>query len=212
MPAPELSREEAVKIALVTRPDLATARDRVVDTARRIKVTRNGLLPGLDINVQYNSISNPGDTTPALNFDRRNISSSLDLDLGLNRKAERNNYRAAFIFLERAKRAEALAFDQVRLQIYNDLRALDQAEQNYNIANQGIEVANARLEEQLLLADLGKGEAIDLVAAQNDLVTAQNQRTNTVIAHTLARLRLWRDMGILYINEDGSWVKKLEDE
>ncbi len=207
-----LTRDEAVKIALVTRPDLATARDRVVDTARRIKVTRNGLLPGLDINVQYNAISTQGDTTPRIDFDRRNISSSLDFDLGLNRKAERNRYRAAFIFLERAKRAEELAYDRVRLQIYDDWRALAQADQNYNIALQGIEVAQTRLEEQLLLAELGKGEAIDLVAAQNDLVNAQNQRTTTLITHTLARLRLWRDMGILYISEDGSWVKKLENE
>jgi hypothetical protein len=43
-------------------------------------------------------------------------------------------------------------------------------------------------------------------------VNAQNQRTSTVVDHTLARLRLWRDMGILYVNEDGSWVKKLRDE
>lgn len=210
--SPKLTKDQAVKIAMVTRPDLATAKDQVDDAARRVEVAKNGLLPGLDVNVDYKPISDPGDSTPALDFDRRNISSSLDLDLGLDRKSERNNYRASLIFLERAKRAEELAVDRVKLQIYNDWRALAQAERNYEIARQGVALANRRLEEQVLLAELGKGEARDLVDAQNDLVNSQNQLTSTLVDHTLARLRLWRDMGILYISEDGSWIKKLEQE
>ncbi len=209
---PKLTQDQAVKIGMVTRPDLASAKDRIDDSARRVEVAKNGLLPGLDIAVQYNAVSDPGDTTPALNFDRRNISSSLDLDLGLDRKAERNNYRTSLIFLERAKRAEELARDRVKLEIFDDWRAIAQADRNYEIANQGVEVATRRLEEQRLLAELGKGEARDLVDAQNDLVNTQNQRTATLINHTLARLRLWRDMGILYISADGSWVRKLESE
>jgi len=209
---PKLTQDQAVKIGMVTRPDLASAKDRIDDSARRVDVAKNGLLPGLDIAVQYNAISDPGDTTPALNFDRRNISSSLDLDLGLDRKAERNNYRTSLIFLERSKRAEELARDRVKLEIYDDWRAIAQAERNYEIANQGVEVATRRLEEQRLLAELGKGAARDLVDAQNDLVNTQNQRTSTLVDHTLARLRLWRDMGILYISADGSWVRKLEKE
>lgn len=209
---PPLTQEESVQIALVTRPDLATAIDQVDDAERKIKVAKNGLLPGLDVSVDYNAVSDPDDTTPAINFDRRRWSTSLDVRAPLDRKAERNIYRASFIALEQAKRDKDLAFDQARLDIYEAWRALDQAERNYEIAQQGVALAARRLEEQQLLAELGKGEAQDLVDAQNDLVNAQNQRTSTIIDHTLARLRLWRDMGILYINEDGSWSKKLRNE
>lgn len=209
---PELSREQAVEVALVTRPDLATACDQVDDAARRIDVAKNGLLPGLDIDVQYDVVSDPRDTTPGLNFNRRSWSSSVDLDLPLDRKSERNIYRARLIFLERAKRAEDLARENVRLQIFNDWRTIEQARRNFEISDQGVELSARRLEEQRLLADLGRGEARDLVDAQNDLVNAQNQRTSTLVDHTLARLRLWRDMGILYIESDGSWVTKLAQE
>jgi len=207
-----LTREESVKIALVTRPDLATAADVVDDAARRIKVAKNGLLPGLDIAVDYNSVSNPGDRTPALNWDRRRWSTSLDVDLPLDRKAERNIYRASMIDLDRAKRSKELADDRARLQIYDAWRALDQAKRNYQISGQAVDLASRRLEEQTLLAELGRGEARDLVDAQEDLVDAQNQKTSALVDHTLARLRLWRDMGILYISGDGSWVEKLEKE
>jgi len=210
--APPVTRDEAVRIALVTRPELATVVDRIEDAERGIKVAKNGLLPGIDVGLDYNTVSNPGDTTPGINFDRRRWSTSLDVDLPLDRKAERNNYRAAFISLERAKRSAEGQRDAVRLQIYDDWRALDQAQLNFKIAEKGVALAARRLEEQILLRDLGKGEARDLIDAQNDLVSAQNQRTSTVVDHTLARLRLWRDMGILYIKKDGSWVRRLKNE
>ncbi|MDF2375288.1 MAG: TolC family protein [Verrucomicrobiales bacterium] len=209
---PDITREEAVKIALVTRPDLATTADRIEDAERQIKVAKNGLLPGLDVSMDYNPRSDPGDTTPGINWDRRRWETSLDLDLPLDRKAERNIYRASLIFLERAKRADELARDEARLDIYDGWRAIEQAKLNFKVAELQVEVANRRLEEQILLAELGRGDAQDLVDAQNDLLSAQNQRTSTVVSHTLARLRLWRDMGILYIREDGTWVKKLRNE
>ena len=210
--APPVTRDEAVRIALVTRPEIATVNDQVEDAERRIKVAKNGLLPGVDVGLDYNPVSNPGDTTPNINFDRRKWSTSLDVDLPLDRKSERNIYRIAFISLERAKRRADAQEDQVRLEIYDDWRALDQAQLNFKIAEKGVALAASRLEEQNLLQDLGRGEARDLIDAQNDLLSAQNQRTSTVVDHTLARLRLWRDMGILYIKKDGSWVKKLENE
>lgn len=209
---PEITREQSVEIALVTRPDLATATDLVADAERRIKVAQNGLLPKLDVALDYNAVSDPDDTTPAINWERRRWAGSLDLDLPLDRKAERNIYRATLIEAERAKRAEELARDRARLELYDSWRALEQERLSFDIAEQGVALAARRLEEQLLLGELGRGEARDLVDAQEDLVDAQNQRTATLIDHTLARLRLWRDMGILYIKPDGSWAEKLENE
>jgi outer membrane protein TolC len=209
---PDVSRDESVEIALVTRPDLANAADRVVDSERRIKVARNGLLPRLDVALDYNAVSDPADTTPAINWDRRRWAGSVDLDLPFNRKAERNIYRATFIEVDRAKRAEDLARDRARLEIFDGWRALDQERISYDIAEQGVALAARRLEEQLLLSELGRGVALDLVDAQEDLVDAQNQRTAALIDHTVARLRLWRDMGILYIESDGRWAETLGDE
>ncbi|NLT70953.1 MAG: TolC family protein [Verrucomicrobiaceae bacterium] len=209
---PRITKEQSIEIAMVSRPDLITANDLVDDAVRQIKVAKNGLLPGLDLSLDYNSVSDPGDTTPAINWDRRRWSSSVDLDLPIDRKAERNIYRATLVQLDRAKRTRDLTYDRARLELYDSWRTLEQEKRNFRIAEEGVALAARRLEEQILLAELGRGEARDLVDAQEDLVDAQNQRTATVVNHTLARLRLWRDMGILYINNDGSWVEKLERE
>lgn len=209
---PKISKDQSMEVALASRPDLATARDLVDDAHRHIKVAKNGLLPGLDLSLDYQSVSDPGDTTPAINWDRRRWSSSVGLDLPLDRKAERNIYRATYIDLDRAERAEELAVDRARLEIHEGWRALEQERLSFRIAEDGVELATRRLEEQLLLAELGRGEARDLVDAQEDLVDAQNLRTGALVDHTLARLRLWRDMGILYIKPDGTWAEVLANE
>ena len=116
------------------------------------------------------------------------------------------------VAMEQSKRNLELAYDEVKLQIYDDWRSLDQAQRNYEISELGVKLAQRRLEEQELLAELGQGEARDMVEAQQDLTNSLNQRTSAIVDHTLARLGLWQDMGILFINKDGSWVKKLEAE
>ena len=210
--APDISRDQAVQIALVTRPDLATSADRVADAERQIKVAKNGLLPGLDISLDYRTVSDPGNTTPAINWDRRRWEGAVDLDLPLDRKAERNIYRASLVFLDRAKRADELARDRAKLDINDGFRAIEQAKSNFEVAEQQVTLAESRVEEQELRQELGQGDAQDLVDARIDLLNARNQRTSTVIDHALARMRLWRDMGILYVSEDGSWAKRLKNE
>lgn len=210
--APKLTREQAVHLAISARPDLITANDRRIDAARKIKVAKVGLRPGLDITGGYDIRSPSVDGAPTLDFDRNNWNAALELDLPFNRKAERNTYRAAIVAFEQSKRNLDLAYDQLRLQIYNDWRTLGRAQKDFEISLLGVNIAQRRLDEQELLAELGKGAARDLVEAQQDLTNSQNQRISAIVEHTLARLGLWQDMGILYINKDGSWVKKLKAE
>ncbi len=98
------------------------------------------------------------------------------------------------------------------MQIFDDWRSLNQAQQNFKISELGVKLAERRVEQQVLLAELGQGKARDQVDAQQDLTNSLNQRTSAIVDHTLARIGLWQDMGILFINKDGSWEKKLEAE
>jgi hypothetical protein len=51
-----------------------------------------------------------------------------------------------------------------------------------------------------------------LVEAERNLIDARNAVIATRVNHTLSRLQLWRDMGILFIRKDGSWASVLEKE
>ena len=209
---PKVTQEQAQEVALVTRPEIESANDRVEDAVRRIEVAQIDLRPGLDIVGSYDLSSPTTDGTPKLDLSRRNWSAGLDVDLPFDRKEQRNNYRSTLLNKEQRQRDRDLAYDQVRLQVNNDWRALGQAKRNYEISQSGAELAGRRLREQEILAEIGQSEARDLVDARRDLVNSRNAISSAMVDHTLARLRLWQDMGILYIKDDGSWLRVLEAE
>ncbi|HOL20862.1 MAG TPA: TolC family protein, partial [Candidatus Hydrogenedens sp.] len=129
----------------------------------------------------------------------------LNLDLPLSQKEKRNAYRTALINYERAVRELSLKEDEVKLDVRTAWRNLEQAKRNYEIAQKSVELSQRRVEEQNLLAELGRATALDLVDAQNDLTRAQNNLTSAIIAHNIARLEFWKNIGILYIKPDGKW-------
>jgi outer membrane protein TolC len=154
----------------------------------------------------------PSSRAPGLESRLSTYSVGLDVDLDPNKKSERNAYRAALIFHQRAERNLELDTDNIKLAIYNDYRDLEQARRQYDISRLGVELAESRLEEQQLLMELGRGTARDLVDARNDLVDSQNDLTDALVSHTISRLNFWRDMGILYVRKDGAWIRKLKEE
>ncbi|NUM56153.1 MAG: TolC family protein [Candidatus Hydrogenedentes bacterium] len=203
---PALASEDAVAVALAARLDLYNTRDEKDDSERRIKVASNALLPDLDLVVTGSADSVPGDDTfNELDFQRARWSAGFDVDLGLDRKAERNAYRSTLIGYDRAVRELSLAEDSVKLDVRAAWRNLDQAKRNYENRKLALELSARRVEEQTLRADIGRAIAIDQVDAQNDYISAQNELTDAIVRHTIARLEFWRDMGILYIKENGQW-------
>lgn len=202
---PAISDDEAIQVALVSRLDFLNSRDRVDDSGRRVKVAANALKPGLDLVLAANADSVGKDNFQKLDFRTTDWTAGLNVDLPLDRKAERNALREALIDQQRVARAYSLAEDTIKLNVRSGRRTLEQAKLEFEIAEKSIELGKRRVREQELLAELGQGTAINLVDAQNDLTSAQNDLTNALIAHTIARLEFWRDMGILYIKENGNW-------
>lgn len=203
---PGVNQADALKIAQVTRLDLQNQKDAAEDARRKIAVARNGLLPQVDLRAS-GAFPRSGFTNSFPLPDYRNWqwNAGLDVNLPLNRKAERNTYRAALIAVERSRRAHELAVDSVKLQIATDWRALEQAKRVHENALLSVTLAERRVEEQDLRMQLGRGVPRDLLDAQADLISARNLRTTALINHTLARLRYYRDMGLLVISETGQW-------
>ena len=116
-----------------------------------------------------------------------------------------NAYRTSLISRDRAARAMVQQEDEIKLQVRDSWRSLDQAKRSYEISEIGVKLAERRVEEQSLLAELGRAKAQDQVDAQNDFVNSKNQLTQALVAHTIARLQFWNNMGILYIKDRGQW-------
>ena len=205
---PDIKVEEAIRIALAARLDYQNTVDQQADSHRKTLLAKNFLKTQLDLTASGSIASaqeNGGIPLPDL--DRYRWNAGVNLDLPLERKAERNTYRAALIAESRSQRALELRRDEIELQVRESWRTLEQARRTYEISEIGVKLAQRRVEEQELLAELGRAKALDQIDAQNALLASTDQRTQALVAHTVARLQFWENMGILYIKDQGQWVE-----
>jgi outer membrane protein TolC len=210
---PDISAEDAIKVAAAARLDYQNLRDQLDDASRRVKLAADNLKMQIDLVAAGSFNNNPGDTTgfPAPQPNRYRWSAGLAIDPALDRKPQRNAYRSALIAQAQAARAATQLEDQVKLDVRDNWRALEQAKRSYEISEASVKTAERRVEEQNLLAELGRSSAVDQVDAQNSLIEAMNQRTQALVEHTIARLRFWDSMGILYVKENGQWQEGTYD-
>ena len=204
---PEISPEDSIQVALAARLDFINSKEQLEDADRKVKVAANMLKPRVDLTSSVALNSNPADNKflPLPEWDRYRYSAGLSLDPGLDKTADRNAYRSSLISRDRAARGVEQQEDEIKLQVRDSWRSLDQAKRSFEISEIGVKLAERRVEEQTLLAELGRAKAQDQVDAQNDFVNSKNQLTQALVAHTIARLQFWNNMGILYIKDRGQW-------
>ncbi len=202
---PKVSIEDATRVALINRLDLYTQRDKYEDAARKIDLAKQGLKADLDLVLQASADSKPGTGFPELDFTKVQWSSGFNLNLPLDRKSERNTYRQSLITYQRALRDLELKADSIKLEVSDSWRQLDQYQQNYRNSEIGLEISRQRVYEQDMLAEIGRGNSEEQVNAQQNNIAALSARNDALVSHTIGRLTLWRDLGILNIKENGQW-------
>jgi outer membrane protein TolC len=202
---PDITVEDSIQLALASRLDYMTIRDQLEDAERKVAVAKNFLKPRVDLTGNASLASDPDRHWTLPEARRYNWSAGLEVDPGLDRTADRNAYRGALIARNRAARTQEEQEDQIKLQVRDSWRTLDQAKRSYEISEIGVHLAERRVEEQSLLAEWGRSKAQDQVDAQNALIDSKNQRTQALVTHTIARLQFWNNMGILYIKPNGQW-------
>ncbi|HTD65273.1 MAG TPA: TolC family protein [Candidatus Limnocylindria bacterium] len=210
---PRIQADDAVEVALAARLDYLNSKDRYQDSLRKVELAANFLKPQVDLVSSVAIRSEPNQRTgfPVPDIERYNWSAGFNVDVPFDRQAERNTYRTSLIGKEQAVRALEQQGDEIRLEVRDGARTLDQAKRSFEISQLGVQLAERRVEEQNLLAEVGRAKAQDQVDAQNDLITSKNQLTVALVAHTIARLQFWANMGILYIKDNGQW-RELNDE
>lgn len=211
MESPDLSREQAIKLAVQTRLDLYTELDQVQDSARRIEVAANALDPALDLSFVASVPSSNSGNLGELDFENAVYTAGLSLELPLSNKAERNNYRRSLIDYDVATRDYLLTLDEIKLDVIDTWRRMNQASKSYEINVASVQINERRVEEAQLRAELGLGNIQDTVDSQNDLTASRTQLISSIVEHNIAKLEFWRDVGLLYVNDNGQWEEGIDE-
>lgn len=198
----------AVDVAFENRLDLLTRREQVEDVERGVELARNGLLPDLDLRLgtsygTTDSIQPPGGG----DLERSNSSFSVTLGVPIDRVDERNVYRSAELALSRARRSLEEFEDQLRVTVQSSFRELTRRLESLGIQRQLIEdqTKNKRIAE--LRFERGDIDNRDLVEANQSLLDAKNALIDEQVGYEIERLQLLRDLGILFVDENGMWKR-----
>ncbi|MFP6838578.1 MAG: TolC family protein [Pseudohongiellaceae bacterium] len=211
MDSPDVDLEQAIAMAVQTRLDLYTQLDQVQDAARRIELAADELDVALDLNFLVSVPGAADGSFGELEFENAVYSAGLGFDLPLDNKAQRNNYRRALIDYDLATRGYVLALDAVKIDVLRTWREMNEARKSYEISLRGVQINERRVEEAELRAELGLGDIQDTVDSQNDLTSSRTELTSSIVSHNIAKLEFWRDVGLLYVGDNGQWEEGINE-
>ncbi|MCP4613854.1 MAG: TolC family protein [Planctomycetes bacterium] len=197
--------EMAIETARQWRLDLANSADYVEDAERKLVLAAEGLGMQLDLTGSVD-VGSPAKTKfDRLQFQKGAYSLGFEADLPFSQVSERNNYREKLLDLEQAIREYENDQDNIELSMRSALRDLRAKAEQYRIEKMALVLAQRRKDSQEMLLSIGQGETRLLLDAEGAILRAQNTVMSRLVAHAVAKLGFYRDVGILQVKPDGMW-------
>jgi len=203
--APAVDEEVAIQTALRYRLDLLNDQDAVDDARRGVLVARNNLLPDLDFRGSVTLNTDPNrKNSISYNTERATWRGEVAMEIPLNRVAERNAYRASLIDLRRAERDYDRRRDEVRLDVRDAFRRIEQARLSLDIQAENIKINDFRKRQAEELFNRGHlSSNRDKIEAEIAWRMAKNRYAQAEADYRTAVLTFLRDTGTLRVGDDG---------
>ncbi len=206
----EIRPEKALELAFENRPDFLNTMERVEDAQRAVLVAEDSLRAELTIG----GSASIGEGRGAMSGDQPDAKfrpkegsygALLNVNLPIERTAERNRYRNSLISLEKAVRSFQAAEDQLKQDVKSKLRDMLENRERLVIQIQAVELAERRVKNTDMLLQAGRAELRDVLDAQSALTSAQNSLYSAAVSYRINELELQRDLGVLQVTSDGLW-------
>lgn len=209
----KLRTDTAIALALSNRLDFASVRDRLEDAQRHLLIAEDRLraevtLAGTAAN--FADTASPYDRRNGINHGRLHprefsVNPALTVDLPIERRAERNAYRAALIAVESAVRTYQAEEDALKNTVRGDMRSMTQTLDNLQIQYVAMNLAERRVRNQEILLQAGRADMTVMLEAQDSLVSAKNSLYAAMINYRNNELSLQRDLGLLEVTVNGDF-------
>jgi outer membrane protein TolC len=203
---PKIGTDAAIHAALSNRLDLLTQREQLEDTRRGVRIARHNLLPDLDVNASYSVSALANAFSQIAPLDNGRATFGINLELPLDRKAERNAYRSALIGLAQAERALRQSEDDVVVSIRTVVRGLRLRRQTIENDEANLETKKKALRRANIDFQAGLASNRDLTEAIQNVADAENGLLQKYADYEIARLRLLEALGVLFVDTDGRFV------
>jgi hypothetical protein len=216
------------------RVDLMNVRAQVTDAWRKIRVAANALMGTFNVDYHLQSTTPAGKAKPFAFSGATTLHQLIFTgQLPLVRILQRNNYRSTLINFQQNRRSLLQFEDQLMFNVRFDLRQVRILANNYQrVQKRQIELAYMQVDQALqafsqpqappgadvilagLIGPVGARPQIgdpaalttQLLGVQGSLLSSQNDLYNTWIGFQISRVDLYRDMGVMPLDNRGVWI------
>tara|TARA_R110002111_G_scaffold262860_1_gene341913 strand:- start:21476 stop:24178 length:2703 start_codon:yes stop_codon:yes gene_type:complete len=201
---------EVVRIGLSNRLDLMNQRGMVMDARRLMEVRSNALEAVLNVVVD-GDVSTPLGKNKPLDFrgSQAGFRAGVEFTAPLSIVQQRNAYRESQIDYQRQRRDFMAAEDDAKFEIRRSWRQLSVLRQNFETSRVQIRLAALQYDNAVEAtsdpAQAGRNQGLNLLNALTAVLEAQNSLIGNWVNYEQNRLNIYRDMGIMEIDENGIW-------
>jgi hypothetical protein len=216
----ELEPDKAFQVALANRLDFMNGRAALVDRWRLLEVSADALQSVVNVTAS-GDVRTSKNNPVSFRAPTGSFRMGLEFDAPFTRLLERNAYRESLIEYQRNRRNLIQSRDSLERGLRALIRTLEQRRQQLEIQRRAVSIAMRRVDEtQLSLNEppaprlpgqrplISPTVSFNLLSAQRALQSTQNNFLAAWLRYYSARLRLYRELGIMELAPDGMWIQK----
>jgi outer membrane protein len=184
------------------RIDLAESRDQVEDARRTASLSRQNLLPQLDLNFSMNQLGLGTSFGSAWSTADRRYSVFLSSSYPLERSAQSAQRAEAELNLAARQRNLRQQQLQIELEVRSAARELERLAKSIELQRKAVDIAEQQRQLATLRYQRGLASNFDVVDAEGSLVVARSALVGLLTSHRLARYELLRASGSLDVDRE----------
>jgi outer membrane protein len=193
----DISGVEAVETALQERVELKQVNDDMAEAKRASRLSRNDLLPQLNLVANYTRLGNDdafaGSTTLSEELWSVNLVSTTDW----SRTAEKAAYRQSLLAVKQVELNRASRVDSVKREVRQFYDALQKARERMQIRKDQIDQAAGKLALAKIKFSHGMADNFDLIEAETELQEARSNLLAAQVEYIVGIYRLRAAIGTL---------------
>lgn len=193
----QLGREQAIEIALATRLELTTATEALAEAERNVSFNRNQLLPQFDLNLALTRRDVADSFRSSFKFDKFDLATFFAISMPVDRTPQTIQYYSARIERDRRRREIENLKMRIVEQVRRAVRQLTRLAKSLDVAAASVEFAEKEVEVAALRYQRGLSNNLDVVNAEEALLSARSRRIGLLAEMAVARLSLKAALGTL---------------
>lgn len=198
----EIDVDALTWLALQNRIEVREEHDRIQDAQRSLSISKQNLLPVLDLNMRYEQRGIGESFYSSLDFQDSAFNVFLSTSYALDRSSENASFALSQIDVDARRRSLRLVEYNVANEVRAAARNVERVGKSILLQERNIEFAEKQLRLATLRYQRGLASNFDIIDAENNLIQSRSNYVSLLADYHVSQMRLKRVTGTLDIEKE----------